>query len=202
MMRWLRPINPCQARAQQSPEAPSTRLRAAARADANSAMIESAAESLDIALPDLAATERLARRRWPRARRRRYRGALRAASAPARPPSRGPSSMRGPAAPVSPRCRARPSPWCRSTTSPGAPIWHFDLYRLANAEDALGARHRGGLRRGDLADRMAGPARRAAAGAAARPRISAPPPTRTPARRGWSGTATGPPGLRALRPHA
>ena len=127
-------------------------------------MIESAAESLDIALPDLAATERLAQALAARAGSGDIvalwggLGAGKTTFARAFIHARPGGSRRRRSA------RARPSPWSRSTSWRGAPIWHFDLYRLANAEDAWELGIEEAFADGDLADRVAGPPRRAAAG--------------------------------------
>src|SRR5687767_4723298 len=98
-------------------------------------MIESAAESLDIALPDLAATERLAQALAARA------GAgdvvalwgglgagkttFARAFIHARPGGAGVTEVPSPTFTL-----------VQVYDLAGAPIWHFDLYRLANAEDA------------------------------------------------------------------
>jgi tRNA threonylcarbamoyladenosine biosynthesis protein TsaE len=98
-------------------------------------MIESAAESLDIALPDLAATERLAQALAARAGVGdivALWGGLGAGKTTfarafihARPGGAGVTEVPSPTFTL-----------VQVYDLAGAPIWHFDLYRLANAEDA------------------------------------------------------------------
>jgi tRNA threonylcarbamoyladenosine biosynthesis protein TsaE len=98
-------------------------------------MIESAAESLDIDLPDLAATERLARAVAARARAGdvlALRGGLGAGKTTfarafihARPGGEAVAEVPSPTFTL-----------VQVYELSDVPVWHFDLYRLSNAEDA------------------------------------------------------------------
>ncbi len=176
MMRRQGSINPCQARVQPR----TARLRAATGDDTNTANDRVAAESLDIALPDLAATERLA-------------AALAARAGAGDVVALWGGLGAGKTTFARAFIHARPGGSAvAEVPSPtftlvqvyelgDVPVWHFDLYRLSNAEDAWELGIEEAFADGDLADRMARPARVRCCRRPASTSTSTPMATRTPA---------------------